>query len=228
MENRLEELEKLINYKFKNINLLKNAITHTSYVHEANLSHNESNERLEFLGDTILNMLVSEYIFNIKPEITEGNMTKVRADIICESCLFEAAMKIGYGKFLLLGNGELKNGGDKRPSILSDAFEAITAAIYIDSGKGEAKKFVLNALKGKIDSVVKNIGNKDHKTRLQEILQTNENVKIKYEIIDEKGPEHAKEYTAVVKCNGKVLGKGSGKNKKEAEQSAAGDALNKI
>ena len=107
----------------ENKDLLKNALTHTSYIHEAGLSHNDCNERLEFLGDTILNMIVSEYIYNIKPEITEGNMTKIRAEIICESCLFEAAMKLGYGEFLLLGNGELKNGGAKRPSILSDAFE---------------------------------------------------------------------------------------------------------
>jgi len=228
MKNNLLELENMINYKFSNIALLKNALIHTSYAHEANIQSVKSNERLEFLGDTILNMIVSEYIFSMNPEISEGNMTKIRAEIICEDSLYEAALKIGYGEYILLGNGEFKNGGNKRPSILSDAFEAITAAIYLDSNLAEAKKFVLSALTNKIDSVVKNIGNKDHKTKLQEILQMRSNGKICYEIIKEEGPEHSKQYTSVVKFNDKVLGKGIGKNKKEAEQNAAGAALESI
>lgn len=228
MKNNLSELESILNYKFSNIDLLKNALIHTSYAHESNMSMLKSNERLEFLGDTILNMLVSEYIFNIKPEITEGNMTKIRAEIICEECLYEAAIKIGYGEYILLGNGEIKNGGNKRPSILSDAFEAITAAIYLDSDLSKARIFVLTALKDKIDSVIKNIGDKDHKTKLQEILQMNANGKISYEIIKESGPEHDKEYTSVIKFDNKILGKGVGKSKKEAEQNAAGAALKRI
>jgi len=223
----LDELQNKLQYNFKNIKLLKNALCHTSYAHE-NPDDIKSNERLEFLGDTILNMIVSEYIYNIIPEITEGNMTKIRAEIICEDSLYEAALKIGYGDYILLGNGEMKNGGNKRPSILSDAFEAITAAIYLDSDLEEAKKFVLSALTEKINIVGKNIGEKDHKTKLQEILQLKENGKISYEIINETGPEHSKEYTSVVKFNNKVLGQGIGKSKKEAEQNAAGAALKRI
>ena len=228
MKDNLFELEKIIDYKFNNLELLHNALIHTSYAHESNISMLKSNERLEFLGDTVLNMLVSEYIFSIKPEISEGNMTKIRAEIICEECLYEAAIKIGYGEYLFLGNGEMKNGGNKRPSILSDAFEAITAAIYLDSNLMEARKFVLTALKDKIDSVIKNIGDKDHKTKLQEILQMKSNGKINYEIIKEVGPEHDKEYTSVVKFNDEILGQGIGKSKKEAEQNAAGAALKRI
>jgi len=228
MKDNLNELENIIGYKFNNIMLLKNALVHTSYAHESNLKYADCNERLEFLGDTVLNMIVSEYIFNIKPEISEGNMTKIRADIICEESLFEAATQLGYGEYIFLGHGEMKNGGNKRPSILSDAFEAITAAIFIDSGLENAKKFVLDNLKNRIDVVILNIGNKDHKTKLQEILQTKENIKICYEIIKEEGPEHEKEYTSVVKVNDKVFGQGIGRNKKEAEQNAAGAALKRI
>lgn len=228
MKENLGELEKIIDYKFNNKSLLKNALIHTSYAHESSMETVKSNERLEFLGDTILNMIVSEYIYNKKPEISEGNMTKVRAEIICEDCLYEAALKLGYGDYILLGNGEIKNGGNRRPSILSDAFEAITAAIYLDSDFSKAKKFVLSALKEKIDKVVMNIGDKDHKTKLQELLQMKSRGKISYEIIKEDGPEHEKEYTSVVKFNDKILGQGMGKSKKEAEQNAAGDALHGI
>jgi len=228
MKENLSELENIINYKFKDANLLKNALVHTSYAHENNFDMLDSNERMEFLGDTILNMSVSEYLFNITPRISEGNMTKIRAEIICEDCLYEAAMKLGYGEYVFLGNGELRNGGNKRPSILSDAFEAITAAIYLDSNIEEAKKFVINVLKDKIDNVIMNIGEKDHKTKLQEILQMRCHGKISYEIVKEDGPEHLKEYTSVVKIDNKILGQGCGKSKKEAEQNAAGAALRRI
>lgn len=218
----LTNLEQKINYTFKNKPLLETAVTHKSYSHEYNV---ENNERLEFLGDTILNMTVTEYIFSNPKHISEGNMTKIRSEIICEDCLYEAACKIGYGAEMLLGCGEEKTGGRNKPSILSDAFEAITAAIYLDGGIEYAKKFVLDNLTNYIDDAISKIGRKDCKTALQEILQENGEIKIEYAVIKEKGPEHDKIYEVVVKANDKILGQGTGKNKKEAEQEAAKDAM---
>jgi len=219
------ELEPKINYTFKNKSLLQTAITHKSYSHEFNV---ENNERLEFLGDTILNMTVTEYIFSNPKHISEGNMTKIRSEIICEDCLYEAACKIGYGENMLLGCGEEKSGGRNKPSILSDAFEAITAAIYLDGGIEKAKKFILANLTDYIEKAISKIGRKDCKTALQEILQEHGTVKIEYETIKESGPEHNKVYEVVVKFEGKVIGKGVGKNKKEAEQEAAKVAIEKV
>lgn len=218
----LTNLEQKINYTFKNKPLLETAVTHKSYSHEYNV---ENNERLEFLGDTILNMTVTEYIFSNPKHISEGNMTKIRSEIICEDCLYEAACKIGYGEDMLLGCGEEKTGGRNKPSILSDAFEAITAAIYLDGGIEYAKKFVLDNLTNYIDDAIAKIGRKDCKTALQEILQEDGEIKIEYVVIKEKGPEHDKIYEVVVKANDKILGQGTGKNKKEAEQEAAKDAM---
>ena len=174
------ELEQKIKYIFKNKSLLQTAITHKSYAHEFNV---ENNERLEFLGDTILNMTVTEYIFSNPRHISEGNMTKIRSEIICEDCLYQAAINIGYGEDMLLGCGEEKTGGRNKPSILSDAFEAIAAAIYLDGGIEEAKKFILTNLTDYIEKSIQKIGQKDHKTRLQEILQEHGTVKIEYETI---------------------------------------------
>lgn len=226
MEDRLNDLQKVIRYKFNNRELLENAITHTSYAHEEGFQLDRSNERLEFLGDTILNMIVSEYIFNKKPAISEGDMTKIRSTIICEAFLYKVATKIGFGDFILLGKGEARSGGQSRPSILADAFEAITAAIYIDGGIENAKKFIIDNFENKIDEAIENIGKTDNKTKLQEVLQKKNNIKeIAYEIIDERGPEHKKEYYSLVKWGNEILGRGKGMNKKEAEQNAAGQAL---
>ena len=219
------ELEQKIGYTFKNKSLLQTAVTHKSYSHEYNV---ENNERLEFLGDTILNMTVTEYIFSKSPKISEGNMTKIRSEIICEDCLYKAAINIGYGENMLLGVGETKTGGNKKPSILSDAFEAIAASIYLDGGIEEAKKFILTNLTDYIEKSIQKIGQKDHKTRLQEILQEHGTVKIEYETIKESGPEHNKTYEVVVKFEGKVIGQGMGKNKKEAEQEAAKEAIESL
>lgn len=221
----LTKLEQKINYTFKNKELLQMAVTHKSYSHEYNV---ENNERLEFLGDTILNMTVTEYIFSNPKHISEGNMTKIRSEIICEDCLYEAACKIGYGEEMLLGCGEEKTGGRNKPSILSDAFEAITAAIYLDGGIEYAKKFVLDNLTNYIDNAISKIGRKDCKTALQEILQEDGEIKIEYVVVKEKGPEHDKIYEVIVKANDKILGQGIGKNKKEAEQEAARDAIEKM
>jgi ribonuclease-3 len=221
----LNKVEQKIGYTFRNKILLQTAITHKSYSHEYNV---ENNERLEFLGDTILNMTVTEYIFLTPKNISEGNMTKIRSEIICEDCLYQAAINIGYGEDLLLGCGEEKSGGRNKPSILSDAFEAITAAIYLDGGIENAKKFVLYNLINYIDTAISKIGRKDSKTALQEILQEDGEIKIESVVVKEKGPEHDKTYEVVVKANDKVLGQGVGKSKREAEQEAAREAIEKM
>ena len=221
--NDLEKLQNNLQYKFNNLSLLENALTHTSYSHEHN--NVKSNERLEFLGDTILNLVISEKIYMHVPEISEGNMSKIRATIICEDALYETALKLNYDKFIMLGVGEEKLGGRKKPSILADAFEAVLAAIYLDSDFNTAKEFVLRNLSDFSEEAIGKLGQKDHKTKLQEILQKDSSEKISYEIIDEKGPDHKKEYVAIVKLGDKVLGQGEGNSKKEAEQKAADVAL---
>ena len=225
MEN-FEEIGNIIGYKFKNIDLIKTALTHTSFAHEAgnNVKHNE---RLEFLGDTVLNLAVTDRIYKHSPEISEGNMSKIRSTVICEDCLYEAAIKLHYDRFIRLGKGEEKLGGNKKPSILSDAFEAVVAAMYLDSDFETAKNFVLKVLGGKADEAIGLLGQKDHKTKLQEILQSKSNEKITYRVISEKGPDHKKEYEVEVSLGEKVLGTGKGFSKKEAEQNAANEALKK-
>ena len=225
--NNLDELQEILGYKFKNIKFLENALCHTSYAHE-NFNKIKSNERLEFLGDTVLNLIISEIIYNNKDEINEGNMSKIRATVICEDCLYEAALRLQYDKFILLGNGEEKLGGRCKASILSDAFEAVLAAIYLDGGFEVAKKFVSEVLGAVTDNAVYKLGEKDHKTKLQEVIQSTSKEKIFYEIIDETGPDHQKKYVAVVKLGSKVLGQGTGSSKKEAEQNAADVALKQI
>ena len=224
--NGLEELQNNLQYKFNNLSLLENALTHTSYSHEHNNA--KSNERLELLGDTILNLVISEKIYMHIPEISEGNMSKIRATIICEDALYETALKLNYDKFIMLGIGEEKLGGRKKASILADAFEAVLAAIYLDSDFDTAKEFVLRNLSEFSEEAIGQLGQKDHKTKLQEILQKDSSEKISYEIIDEKGPDHKKEYVAVVKLGDKILGQGNGNSKKEAEQNAADVALKNL
>ena len=218
----LEILEKEIGYKFKDISLLKKALTHTSYAYEHKL---ESNEKLEFLGDSILEFLSSKYIYNNYPKLKEGEMTKVRATVVCEKSLYKVAKLHNFSDFLYLGKSEIKTGGNKRPAILADSVEAVIAAIYLDGGLKEAEKFIIENLKDEIEIATKHVGNKDYKTVLQEKLQVHGEVKIEYEITKELGPDHDKTFEAQVKCNGKVLAKGSGKSKKEAHMMAAKKAL---
>jgi len=225
--DKLDELQNNLQYKFKDINLLKTALSHTSYAHEKS-SNTRSNERLEFLGDTVLNLVISEKIYTYKPEISEGNMSKIRSTIICEDSLYDAALKLQYNKFIMVGIGEERLGGRNKPSILADAFEAVIAAIYLDSNFETAKEFVLRNLGHVTEDAVGKLGEKDHKTKLQEILQKDNTEKISYEIIEENGPAHNREYVAIVKLGNKILGQGNGKSKKEAEQNAAKIALEKI
>lgn len=218
----LENLEENIGYHFKNKELLKNALTHTSYAYE---HHVASNEKLEFLGDSILEFVSSEFMYNKYTNLKEGEMTKVRATVVCEESLYKIAKLHNFSDFLLLGKSEVMTEGNKRPAILADSVEAVIAAIFIDGGLEEAKRFIIKNLDKEIDIATKNVGKKDYKTVLQEELQKNGDVKIEYTIIKETGPDHDKRFEAEVSLNGKVLATGKGKSKKEAEMQAAKKAM---
>lgn len=215
-------LENEIGYTFKNIDLLKKALTHTSYAYENKV---ESNEKLEFLGDSILEFLSSKFIYNNYPNLKEGEMTKVRATVVCEDSLYKVAQKHNFSDFLYVGKSERMHDGNKKVAILADSVEAVIAAIYFDSGLEECEKFIISNLKEEIELASKNVGLKDHKTVLQEKLQVHGTVNIKYEIIKELGPDHDKTFFAEVKLNGKTLATGEGKTKKQAEMNAASKAL---
>lgn len=218
----IEEIEKSINYKFKNNKLLETALTHTSYANENNV---ESYEKLEFLGDSILEFISSKYLYNTYENLTEGQLTKVRAQVVCEDSLKEVAKTHKFYDYIQVGKSEKANGGNKKSAIMADCVEAVIAAIYFDGGLNLAEKFIIENLKDAIEYAVKHIGMKDYKTVLQEKLQANGDVHIEYVIIKEEGPDHDKTFTAEVKCNGKVLAKGIGKSKKLAEMQAAKSAL---
>ena len=222
---KLEEIEKSIGYTFKNKELLKKALTHTSYAYENN---KESNEKLEFLGDSILEFISSKYLFENYPKLREGEMTKVRATVVCEKSLYKVAKLHNFSDFLYLGKSEQKTGGNKRPAILADSVEAVIAAIYLDGGIEEANRFIVENLKEEIDIATKHVGDKDYKTVLQEKLQIHGDVDIKYTIIRESGPDHDKTFEAEVKYNGKKLAEGKGKSKKEAQMQAAKKALENL
>ena len=221
----LIELEQKIKYEFKDKELLKKALTHTSYAYERGI---DSNEKLEFLGDSILEFVSSEYLYFNFPKLKEGEMTKVRATVVCENSLYKIAKKHDFGKFLYLGKSELVSGGNDRPAILADSVEAVIAAIFMDGGLEPAKKFIIENLADEIEMASKNVGLKDFKTVLQEKLQVNGDVKIEYIIINEKGPDHDKIFEAEVRCNNKKLATGIGKTKKQAEMKAAEKALEQI
>ncbi len=221
----MESLEKSIGYIFKNKNLLKKALTHTSYAYE---NHIESNEKLEFLGDSILEFISSKYIYTNYPYLKEGEMTKVRAEVVCEDSLYLVAQKHHFSDFLYLGKSEAASHGELKPTILSDSVEAVIAAIYFDSGLEQAQKFIIENLKEAVEESSKNVGKKDHKTVLQEKLQENGTVHIKYDVIKTSGPDHDKTFTVQVFCNEEPLAIGEGKTKKQAEMKAAEKALQKI
>lgn len=219
----IEELENKIGYTFKNRKLLKIALTHSSFANESGGRY-VSYERLEFLGDSVLGIITSDYIFRTFPHLPEGELTKLRATLVCEKQLCVFSQELGLKKFIKLSRGERHCMGQNRPSILADVFEAICAAIYLDSGMEEAKNFVLKF----IVPAVKNprIQNaKDYKTDLQEIVQKNPGETIEYVLVKEEGPDHDKKFTVEVKISNNPVGKGSGKSKKEAEQHAAKAAL---
>ena len=222
MSKDISVLEKEIGYTFKNKNLLKNALIHTSYAHENGV---ESNEKLEFLGDSILEFISSKYIYNKYPKLKEGEMTKVRATVVCEESLYKIADKHNFSDFLYVGKSERMHQGNRKIAIMADSVEAVIAAIYFDSNLDEAEKFIINNLKDEIEVASHNVGMKDHKTVLQEKLQIHGNVNIEYKIINESGPDQDKTFTAEVRLNGKALATGIGKTKKQAEMDAADKAL---
>ncbi|SDK44182.1 ribonuclease III [Natronincola ferrireducens] len=225
IEDHIKELQETLNYKFKDLELLKEALTHSSYANESKTKKAKYNERLEFLGDSILGLVVSEYIFMTYKHLPEGELTKVRANVVCEPSLAVQARGINLGKYLLLGKGEDFTGGRQRESILADAFEALIGAIYIDGGIEVTKRFILGKFLESIDLATKGSLFRDYKTLLQELLQSKTSEKITYHVVREHGPDHNKSFDVEVLIGNKVIGRGSGKSKKEAEQRAAQEAI---
>ena len=218
-------LEESIGYTFKNKGLLEEALTHISYANEKGV---KSYEKLEFLGDSILEFISSKYLYSKFPELKEGELTKLRATVVCEDSLYEVAKKHNVSEYIKVGHSESLNGGKDKPTILADSIEAIIAAIYFDGGLEEAEKFILNNLKESIEIASKNVGQKDYKTVLQEELQKNGDIDLEYRIIDETGPDHDKTFTAEIIFSGKSLAQGTGKSKKLAEMQAAKKALENL
>ncbi|MBR4073230.1 MAG: ribonuclease III [Clostridia bacterium] len=219
----MDILQDKLNYRFKNLNLLKTALTHSSYANEVR-SAGVSNERLEFLGDSVLSIIVSEYIYATYKDLPEGELTRMRAALVCEKSLCAFSRELDVGRCLFLGKGEDHNGGRDRDSILADAFEAILAAMYLDGGIDVARRHVMRFIKEEKTNCNKD-SFKDYKTLLQEIIQRNPEEFVTYFLTDEKGPDHDKEFTVEVRLNSNTIGVGTGKNKKQAEQMAAKQAL---
>lgn len=224
----MDKLESVIGYKFKNREYLVTALTHSSYANENKLPGYAYNERLEFLGDATLGFIVGSYVFKHYPDIPEGELTKLRASVVCEAMLSKKAKAIDLGGCLRLGHGEEMTGGRNRVSILADAFEALIGAIYMDGGIDRAEKFVLSQLEDAIKEMRVGFKTLDSKTNLQEIIQKTSKIPLVYNIIGEKGPAHNKQFEASVSHNNKVLGTGTGSSKKEAEQAAAQAAIEKL
>ena len=220
----MDEFEKKIGYTFKNKEYLKIALTHSSY---ANEKHTQSNERLEFLGDSVLSLVVSENLY-LSIGKDEGDLSKTRASLVCEGGLYELSKKIDLASFLRLGRGEEQSGGRDRPSLISDAFEAILAAIFLDSDFETAKAWLLRLMKDELKAAAQKKSFGDYKTMLQERTQKGKSGKVSYRIIDESGPDHDKSFVCQVVIDGKKIADGTGKTKKEAEQQAARIALEKL
>jgi len=219
------EVEKKLNYKFKNKDLLQEALIHSSYKNENRDYKGVDNERLEFFGDSILNFVISEYLFTQLKHKPEGFLSKVRSNIVCEGTLASVASKLNFGEHLKFGKGEIVTGGKYRPSILADSIEAIIGAIYLDSNIEVVRKIILELLRDQIEKFIKGDIISDYKTVLQEQLQKDGNVEIKYVVVEEYGPAHDKNFIVEIFADGKALGKGTGKTKKESEQNAAKKAL---
>ena len=219
----VEELEQKIDYYFKDKKYLHIALTHSSYSNESNGKYTDY-ERLEFLGDSILGLVTSDYIFKNFPDLPEGDLTKLRAALVCEKQLSKFAEQLDLQQYIKLSRGERHNRGQCRPSIQADVFEAICAAIYLDSNYSEAKKFILKFIIPAVkDPKIQDI--QDYKTDLQEIIQKNPDEKIRYVLVGESGPDHDKGFTVEVQINNNTVGHGTGKSKKEAEQQAAKETL---
>ena len=219
----IKDLENAIGYRFKNITLLQNALSHSSYANERWHDSLKSNERLEFLGDSILGMVTAEYLYRNFPDRLEGDLTRMRADMVCERALAGVAERIDLGKHLLLGHGEDAGGGRTRDSILADAVESVIAACFLDGGMEPARQFINTFVLTEVP--VRQLRNTDYKTALQELVQQKKNQTLTYTLVGETGPDHDKRFMVQVALNGKVFGKGEGKSKKRAEQDAAKAAI---
>ncbi len=223
LSKRLNAFEEKIGYSFKNKNLLHEALSHSSYANECKKGRC-SNERLEFLGDSVLSIVISEHLFKNFRHLPEGDLTKIRASLVCEKALFEFSKQISLGDYILLGKGEENTGGRNRPSIVSDAFEAVIAAVFLDGGMETAREYVLGFIPKDLD---KNSAKKlqDYKTILQEIIQRNPEEKVEYVLRSQSGPDHDRHFVVEVCLNTNVIGHGEGHSKKQAEQQAAKEAL---
>lgn len=227
MSGELKQLQHKLQISFKNKQLLKQAFTHASYVNEHRFSQNEDNERLEFLGDAVLELTVSEHLYLLFPDRPEGELTKLRAAIVCEPSLVKFAESLEFGKYVLLGKGEELTGGRTRPALLADVFESFVGALYLDQGLEVVNQFLHQyvfsglTLNGKLQS-------NDFKTELQELTQHHSMGVLEYRIIEERGPAHEREFVSEVLMDGLALGRGAGRSKKEAEQQAAAEALDRL
>lgn len=219
----MKRLEEKLGYTFRTPALLSNALTHSSFANEHRESGILSNERLEFLGDSILGLIVAEHLYRQRPDLPEGDLTRIRAALVCEGSLVEVASRLQLGDYLQLGKGELAGGGRERPSIQADAVEAIFAAVYLDGGIGQVRKLIHALI---IDrETEKTAASRDFKTGLQELVQRESGQVLSYHLLEEQGPDHAKRFTMAVHLNGVSLGQGEGRSKKEAEQMAAKAAI---
>lgn len=225
--NKIKTLEKSIGYSFRNKDFLTTALTHSSYSNEIKHLQLSDNERIEFLGDSVLNIVISDRLYK-ESDLPEGEMTKRRAAIVCEASLEKCAKNIGLGRYLLLGKGEDSSGGRARSSILADAFESLIGAIYLDGGLEQAGSFISTIMSEVISETHNGNMFVDNKTALQEFVQSHQNTDIIYEIILEEGPDHDKTYTSRVTASKDIIGVGSGKTKKEAEQNAAKNAIENL
>ena len=217
--------EERLGYTFKNKALLANALTHSSYANEHRREGKTSNERLEFLGDAILGLVVAEHLYAEHPDKPEGELTKLRAELVCEKSLAEVASRLRLGEVLRLGHGESHGGGSHRPSMLADAVEAVLAASYLDGGMEVPKDIITRFILQKEPSVS---GNQDYKTRFQELVQRSRDQVISYTLVGQSGPDHNKSFSVEVSLNGDVVGTGTGSSKKRAEQDAAREAIARL
>ncbi len=224
----MEELEKKLNYTFRDRGLLSEALSHSSYANEHRSAHLRSNERLEFLGDSVLGFVTAEFLFAQHPDLPEGDLTRIRAALVCEQSLYEVARKLDLGSYLKLGRGEEAGGGRQRTSILADATEAVFAAVYLDGGIGAASALIHRVLLDAEKEEAVEERRRDYKTALQELVQRQADQVLSYRMIGEEGPDHDKTFRAQVLLNDQPVGTGSGHSKKEAEQSAAKDALSRM
>ena len=221
----MEALEEKLGYRFNQRALLENALTHSSYANENKARGCQSNERLEFLGDSVLGMVTADYLFRTHPDLPEGDLTRTRAALVCEGSLVEVAQQLNLGSYLKLGKGEDAGGGRERPSIVADAVEAVIAAVYLDGGIGSARKIIQKFI---LDREEEKSASRDYKTALQELVQRESGQVLQYRLTGEEGPDHDKRFFMEVDLNGAPVGAGAGHSKKEAEQMAAKAAIEKL